>query len=72
MELSQDQIEEFKKQIIQQIESSFSEDKKGPAIERVNTMNDEEFIEEQTFRFRIWPKRTRRRTARTKFKRKSF
>jgi histidine triad (HIT) family protein len=45
MELSQEQIEEFKKQIIQQIESSFSEDKKAPAIERVNTMNDEEFIE---------------------------
>jgi histidine triad (HIT) family protein len=45
MELSQEQIEEFKKQIIQQIETSFSEDKKGPAIEHVNTMNDEEFIE---------------------------
>jgi len=45
MELSQEQIEEFKKQIIQQIESSFSEDKKGPAIERVKAMNDEEFIE---------------------------
>jgi histidine triad (HIT) family protein len=45
MELSQEQIEEFKKQIMQQIETSFSEDKKGPAIERVNAMNDEEFIE---------------------------
>jgi len=45
MELSGEQIEEFKKQIVQQIESSFSEDKKGPAIERVKTMNDEEFIE---------------------------
>jgi histidine triad (HIT) family protein len=45
MELTQNQLEEFKRQIIQQIENSFSEDKKGPAIERVNSMNDEEFIE---------------------------
>ncbi|MCX6750363.1 MAG: HIT family protein [Candidatus Pacearchaeota archaeon] len=45
MQLTQEQIEEFKKQIIQQIESGFSEEKKGPAIERVNSMNDEEFID---------------------------
>lgn len=45
MEINPGQIEEFKKQIIRQIESTFSEDKKGSAIERVNSMNDEEFIE---------------------------
>ena len=45
MDLAEDQIEEFKRQIIQQIESSFSEEKKGPAIERINSMNSEEFIE---------------------------
>ena len=45
MEMSQEQIEEFKRQIIQQIESTFSEDKKGSAIERINSMNDEEFLE---------------------------
>jgi histidine triad (HIT) family protein len=45
MELTPQQIEDFKKQIIQQIESTFSEDKKGPAIEKVKAMNDEEFIE---------------------------
>jgi histidine triad (HIT) family protein len=45
MEMSEEQIEEFKKQIIQQIESTFSEDKKEPAIERINSMNKEEFIE---------------------------
>jgi histidine triad (HIT) family protein len=45
MDLTKEQISEFKKQIIQQIQSTFSEDKKGPAIERINLMNDEEFIE---------------------------
>lgn len=45
MELTKEQIEDFKQQIIQQIESSFSEEKKDPAIERVISMNDEEFIE---------------------------
>lgn len=45
MEINPGQIDEFKKQIIRQIESTFSEDKKGSAIERVNSMNDEEFIE---------------------------
>jgi diadenosine tetraphosphate (Ap4A) HIT family hydrolase len=45
MEMSEEQIEEFKKQIIQQIESTFSEEKKEPAIERINSMDKEEFIE---------------------------
>jgi histidine triad (HIT) family protein len=45
MELNQEQIEEYKKQIIQQIDSTFSEDKKGPAIERIKLMNNGEFIE---------------------------
>jgi histidine triad (HIT) family protein len=45
MEITDEQIEEFRKQIIQQIESTFSEEKKEPAIERVNSMNKEEFIE---------------------------
>ena len=45
MEMSGEQINEFKQQIIQQIESTFSEDKKGPAIERINAMNNEEFID---------------------------
>jgi histidine triad (HIT) family protein len=45
MDLTEEEIGEFKKQIIQQIESTFSEDKKGPAVERVNLMNNEEFID---------------------------
>lgn len=45
MEMSEEQIEEFKRQIIQQIESTFSEEKKEPAIERINSMDKEEFIE---------------------------
>jgi hypothetical protein len=45
MELTQEQIEDFKKQIIQQIESTFSEEKKTPAIERIKSMNNEEFID---------------------------
>jgi histidine triad (HIT) family protein len=45
MEISKEQIDELKNQIIQQIESTFSEEKKGPAIERINSMNNEEFIE---------------------------
>ncbi|MEK6832433.1 MAG: HIT domain-containing protein [Nanoarchaeota archaeon] len=45
MEITDEQIEEFKRQIIQQIESTFSEEKKEPAIERINLMNKEEFIE---------------------------
>ena len=45
MELTQEQIEEFKEQIIQQINSSFSEDKKVPAIQRIKSMNNEEFVD---------------------------
>jgi histidine triad (HIT) family protein len=45
MELPEEQINEFKQQIVQQIESTFSEDKKGPAIERINSMNNDEFID---------------------------
>jgi histidine triad (HIT) family protein len=45
MDLTEEEIGEFKKQIIQQIESTFSEDKKGPAVERINLMNNEEFID---------------------------
>lgn len=45
MEITDEQIEEFKRQIIQQIESTFSEEKKEPAIERINSMNKEEFVE---------------------------
>lgn len=45
MEITDEEIEEFKLQIINQIESSFSEEKKKPAIERINSMNKEEFIE---------------------------
>jgi histidine triad (HIT) family protein len=45
MELNQEQIEGFKKQIIQQITTNFSEDKKAPAIERIKAMNNEEFMD---------------------------
>lgn len=45
MEITDEQIEEFRMQIIQQIESSFAEEKKEPAIERINSMNKGEFIE---------------------------
>jgi histidine triad (HIT) family protein len=45
MELTQEQIQEFKEQIIRQIETSFPEDKKGYAIERIKSMDDEEFLE---------------------------
>jgi histidine triad (HIT) family protein len=40
-----EQIEEFKKQVIQQIESTFPEDKKNSAIESINSMNEDEFLE---------------------------
>lgn len=45
MELSEKEIEEFKEQIIQQIDSSFPEDKKEFAIEKINSMNKNEFVE---------------------------
>lgn len=45
MEIPEEQINEIKQQIVQQIESTFSEDKKGPAIEKINSMNNDEFID---------------------------
>lgn len=45
MEISDEQIEEFKKQIINQIQSTFPEDRKNSAIENVNSMSKEEFID---------------------------
>ncbi len=45
MDLTQEQIESFKKQIIQQIETTFPEDRKASSIDQVNSMGNEEFIE---------------------------
>ncbi len=45
MDITNEQIEEFKKQIMQQIESTFPEDKKSSAIEQINSMDREQFIE---------------------------
>jgi diadenosine tetraphosphate (Ap4A) HIT family hydrolase len=45
MEISNEQIEEFKKQVISQIETTFPEEKKNSAIESINSMNEEEFLE---------------------------
>lgn len=45
MVLTKEQLKDFKNQVISQIESTFSDDQKGPAIERVSSMSDEEFIE---------------------------
>jgi hypothetical protein len=45
MEISDEQIEELKKQVISQIESTFPEDRKNSAIENVNSMDKDEFIE---------------------------
>ncbi len=45
MDISKEQIHEFKKQVLNQINSTFPEDKKQSAIEQINSMNDEQFIE---------------------------
>ncbi len=45
MEVSQEQIEQLKKQVLEQIDSTFPEDKKQEAKERIFSMNKEEFIE---------------------------
>jgi len=45
MELKDEQIENLKKQIISQIESTFPEDKKYSAIEQIESMDKEQFIE---------------------------
>ena len=43
--LSSEKIEQIKKQLIQQIESSFPEDKKSLALEQIQEMNSEEIEE---------------------------
>ena len=45
MKINKEQVEKLKEQIISQIESTFPEDKKYSAIEQVENMNDEQFIE---------------------------
>lgn len=45
MEVSKERLEELKAQILEQINSTFPEDKKQSAIEQVSSMNDEQFIE---------------------------
>ena len=42
MTLPQEQTEQIKKQIIQQIENTFPEDKKESAIQQIESMNDSE------------------------------
>ena len=43
--LPKEQIAESKKQILKQINSTFPEEKKAPAIQQIESMNDEQFIE---------------------------
>lgn len=45
MEITSEQVEELKKQVINQINSTFPEDKKEDAIEQLNLMDEKEFIE---------------------------
>ncbi|MFH1801723.1 MAG: HIT domain-containing protein [archaeon] len=45
MVLSAEQLQQLKKQIIQQIESTFPEDKKNSAIQQIESMGDEQFVE---------------------------
>jgi hypothetical protein len=45
MNINPGEIENLKQQVVKQIEASFPEEKKGFAIERINSMNDEEFLE---------------------------
>jgi diadenosine tetraphosphate (Ap4A) HIT family hydrolase len=45
MELSPEQIKEIKKQIINQINSAFPEDKKAESISKVESMNEEEIVQ---------------------------
>ena len=40
MNFTEEQITEFRKQVITQIESTFPEEKKATAIESINSMND--------------------------------
>lgn len=45
MDLSEDKIKKLKEKIIRKIESSFPEEKKEFAMEKVRSMNNEEFID---------------------------
>ncbi len=45
MVISPEQIQEIKKQLIKQIESTFPEDKKQESIEKINLMDDSQLIE---------------------------
>jgi hypothetical protein len=45
MDIPKEKIQELKKQVIDQINSTFSEEKKQPAIQQVNSMGDSDFIE---------------------------
>ena len=45
MEVSQEQIEQLKAQVLEQINSTFPEDKKQQAISQIELMNQEQFIE---------------------------
>jgi histidine triad (HIT) family protein len=45
MEIRKEQIAGLRKQVIKQIESTFPEDKKNSAIEQIESMNEEQFIE---------------------------
>jgi histidine triad (HIT) family protein len=45
MGISQEQIQELKKQVLEQINSTFPPEKKDSAIEQINAMNQEQFIE---------------------------
>jgi len=45
MEILTEQIVQSKEQIIKQINSTFPEEKKAPAIEQIKSMNDKEFLE---------------------------
>ena len=45
MELTSEQIREIKSQLIEQINSTFPEDKKSEAIEKIDSMNNSELVE---------------------------
>ena len=45
MPLSKEEIENFKKKIILNIETNFPEERKAAAVEKIKSMNDNEFIE---------------------------
>ena len=45
MDISKEQIEQLKEQVLNQINSTFPADKKDSAIQQINEMNDEQFIQ---------------------------